>query len=96
MRTSTQCTTRGAGDNRGMRGKDKTVWNRDMRRSVEGRGMEWGAWGKHAGHYRDFQVLILQGLSGRKAGNLKEAGLGWINGSKKDRGFGWGKEKRWW
>jgi len=33
----------------------------------------------------------LQGLSGRKAGNLKEVGLGWINGGRKDRGFGWGK-----
>ena len=32
-----------------------------------------------------------QGLSGRKAENLKEVGLGWINGSRKDRGFGWGK-----
>ena len=32
----------------------------------------------------------LQGLSGRKAGNLKEVGLGWINGGRKDRGFGWG------
>ena len=33
----------------------------------------------------------LQGLSGRKAGNLKEVGLRWINGGRKDRGFGWGK-----
>ena len=33
----------------------------------------------------------LQGLSGRKAGNLKEGGLGWIHGGRKDRGFGWGK-----
>ena len=32
----------------------------------------------------------LQGLSGRKAGNLKEVGLGWINGDRKDQGFGWG------
>ena len=32
----------------------------------------------------------LQGLSGRKAGHLKEVGLGWINGGRKDRGFGWG------
>ena len=32
----------------------------------------------------------LQGLSGRKAGNLKEVGLGWIGGGRKDRGFGWG------
>ena len=29
-----------------------------------------------------------KGLSGGKAGNLKEVGLGWINGSRKDRGFG--------
>ena len=33
----------------------------------------------------------LQGLSRRKAGNLKEVGLGWINMGTKDRGFGWGK-----
>ena len=35
----------------------------------------------------------LQGLSGRKAGNLKEVGLGWINGGRKDQGFGWGTIK---
>ena len=29
----------------------------------------------------------LQELSGRKAGNLKEVSLGWINGGGKDRGF---------
>ena len=33
----------------------------------------------------------LQGLTGRKAGNLKEVDLGWINGGRKGRGFGWGK-----
>ena len=33
----------------------------------------------------------LQGLSGRKAGNLEELGLGWINESRKDRGFRLGK-----
>ncbi len=33
----------------------------------------------------------LQGLSGRKAGNFKEVGLGLINGGRKDHGFGWGK-----
>ena len=32
----------------------------------------------------------LEGFSGRKAGNLKEVGLGWINGGRKDREFGWG------
>ena len=42
-------------------------------------------------HYRDFQVLSQQGLSGWKAGNLKEVGLGWIRGGGKDRVFGWEK-----
>jgi len=38
----------------------------------------------------------LQGLSGRKAGNMKEVLLGWINGGrKKIDGFRWGKI-RWW
>ena len=32
-----------------------------------------------------------QGLSGRKAGNLKAVGLGWFNGGRKDLGFGLGK-----
>ena len=32
-----------------------------------------------------------QGISGRKAGIMKEVGLGWINGGRKGRGFGWGK-----
>ena len=48
-------------------GKDKTVRNREIRRSVEGRGM--GMW--NIGNRR----WTLQGLSGRKAGNLKEVGL---------------------
>ena len=49
------------------------------------------------GRERDWEVNMgntrwtLQGLSGRKAGNLKEVGLGWINGGRKDRGFVWGK-----
>ena len=33
----------------------------------------------------------LQGLSGRKAGNLKEVGFGWISRGREDHGFGWGK-----
>ena len=53
--------------------------NRDIRRSVEGRGMG------NMGYTR----WTLQGLTGRKAGNLKEVGLGWINKGRKDRGFGW-------
>ena len=35
----------------------------------------------------------LQGLSGRKEGNLKEVGLGCINGGRKDQGFGWGTKE---
>ena len=69
------------------------MWNRGMGRSVEGRGMGWGTQGKQDGHYRDFQVLTRQGLSGRKAGNLNEVGLGWISGGRKNRGFGEGKMK---
>ena len=66
--------------------------NRDIR-SVEGRGMGQGPRGKQSGHNRDLQVLTLLGLSGRKAGNMKEGGLGWINWGGKDCGFGWGKTR---
>ena len=38
-----------------------------------------------------FRSLHDREILGRKAGNLKEVGLGWINGGRKDRGFGWGK-----
>ena len=58
MRANTQKhTTRGAGDKRGRRRKETTVWHRNMRRSVEGRGMGCGTQVKQDGHYRDFQVL---------------------------------------
>ena len=54
---------------------------------MEGRGMGRGTWGIQDGHYRDFQMgnrrWTLQGLSGRKAGNLKEVGLGGLSGVEK-------------
>ena len=49
-----------------------------MKRSV---GEGWG------GGYRDFQVLTRQGLSEKKAENLKEVRLRWINGGRKDCGL---------
>ena len=38
-----------------------------------------------------FRTLQDRELSGRKAGNLKEVGLGFSNGVRKDCGFGWGE-----
>ena len=35
--------------------------------------------------------MVLQVLSGRKTGNLKKVGFGWINGGRKDQDFGWGR-----
>ena len=55
MSLHTECITRGAGDKRGRTEKHKTVGNRDIRSSVEGRGMGQGTWGVQDGHYRDFQ-----------------------------------------
>ena len=50
---------------------------------MEGRGMERGTRGIQDGHHRDFQVLTLQGLSGRKAGNLKVGVWGGFTGVEK-------------
>ena len=76
----------------GGRRKDKTVGSREIRRSVEGRGIGVGN--------KVYSRWTLQELSGpymtgtfrkESSGNMKEVGLGWINGGRKDRGFGWGK-----
>ena len=44
MRAKTQHTARGSGDKTGRSRKDKKVENRDIRRYVEGRGMNQGTW----------------------------------------------------
>jgi len=93
MRGHTQkCTTREAGDKRGGRGKDKT----EQRHSdICGRERDGG--GEHGVCKMDttgtFRTLPDRKLSGKKAGNLKEVGLGWIHGGRKDCGFGWGKTR---
>ena len=55
MRVNTQRTAMGEGMRQEGRGKDKTIRNRDIRRSVAGRAMGWGTWGIQDGHDRDFQ-----------------------------------------
>ena len=61
----------------------------------EGRTKQWGTgtlgdlW--KAEGWDERYMMDIRGLSGRKAGNLKEVGLGWINGGKKRSSFGGGK-----
>ena len=77
MRANTQnVQQRGAGDKKDGRGKDKTEWNRDMRRSVEGRGMGWGTQGKQDGHHRGFQDLARQGTFGTEGREFEGGGFG--------------------
>ena len=92
MRANAQNVQQGEQETRGVGegGLKKPVWNRDTR-SVKGRGMGRDKQGKPDGHHRDFQVLTRQGLSGRKARNLKEVSLGWMSGGRKVCGFGRGK-----
>ena len=89
MRANTQRTARGA------------------RGAGEGRTKQWGTetledlwkgegWGGEHGVYKmdttgTVRTLHERDLLGRKAGNLKEVCLGWIDRDRKDCGFGWGK-----
>ena len=59
-----------------VRGKDKTVGNRNIRRSVEGRGMGRGTWSKQHGHHREFQDLTRQGTFGKEGRAFEGGGFG--------------------
>ena len=76
MRANTQRTTRGAGDKRDWKGKDETVGNKYIRRSVKGRGMGWGTWGIQDGHHRDFQDLARQGTFRKEGREFEGGGFG--------------------
>ena len=54
--------------------------NRDIRRSVEGRGM-----GREHGEYK----MDITGTFRKKSREFEGGGFGWIIGGRKDRGFGW-------
>ena len=55
--------------------------NRDIRRSVEGRGMGRGT----CGHYK----MDITGTFRKESREFEGGGIGLINGGRKDRGFGW-------
>ena len=50
--------------------------NKDIRRSVEGRGVGRGTLGKQDGHYRDFQDLTQQGTFGKEVREFEGGGFG--------------------
>ena len=82
MRATTQRTARG----HETRGVEREGQNSGEQRHEEICGRERDGVG-NTGNTR----WTLQGLSGRKAWNLKEVDLGWINGGRKYRGFVWQK-----
>ena len=62
-------------------------WEREVQNSGEQRHEEICGRKRDGIGNRGYKRWTLQGLSGRKAGNLKEVDY---RGEKKDRGFGWG------
>ena len=67
-----------------------------MRRGVGvGRPKQWGTeilgdlwkgWGREHGEYK----MDITGTFRKESREFEGGGLGWINGGRKDRGFGWG------
>ena len=75
MRANTQHTARGDMRQEG--------WEWEGQNSGEQRHWEICGWERDGAGNMGYTRWTLQGLSGRKAGNLKEVGLGWINGGRK-------------
>ena len=75
MRANTQNVQLGEQETRGVgEGRKKRVGNRDMRRSVEVRGMGWGTRGKQDGHYRN--VLVLTRTFRKESREFEGGGFG--------------------
>ena len=69
---------------------------REGKNSVEQRHEEICGRERDGVRYTGQTKWILQGLSERKAGNMKEVSFGWINGGIKRSWFWMGEDKRWW
>ena len=42
------------------------------------------------------EKMDMTGTFRKESRGIEGSGLGWIIGGRKDRGFGWGDDKRWW
>ena len=71
--------------------KRQEGWEREGKNSGEQRHEEICGRERDGVGYTGQTRWTRQGVSGRKAGNLKKVGLGWINGGRKNSGFGCGK-----
>ena len=76
MRANTQNVQQGEQETRGVGEGWKKLGNRDMRRSVEGRGMGWGTQGKQDGRHRDFSSPYTTGTFRKESREFEEGGFG--------------------
>ena len=98
MRANTRNVQQGEQEIRGV-GEGRTKqWGEQRREEICGRKRNGAGYmgKKMMDTTRTFRTLHDRELSGRKVGNLKEVGLGWINWGRKDHGFWLVEEKGWW